>query len=322
MNTTGSRTYLRERSIQELIADLESLIDGELAAERLVACGPQAVPYLEKFLLESAPRSIALPRCRAVRVLGELGADSVLLAYFERYRRPEDAAVLFVEDAVRSAAARALVRCKSETVFGALLQAAKQRATGGLVQALNEFHRPESVPFLFELLEDDLCREGAKEGLLCIPDAARPYAILLLRGCTETPIDGPSASLRRRATVQLLGEIGVASSVWPEVRKFLWDRDPDCVIAAARLGLQVGPDSDKETIAVALLETLAKLNWAQEMEADELLDTFAVTARTVAMTIVKRCKAAGEKPNWMSPFWRVLHHVLGADIDDLYSGAA
>jgi hypothetical protein len=106
------------------------------------------------------------------------------------------------------------------------------------------------------------------------------------------------------------------------VRKFLWDQDPDCVTATARLGLQVGPDSDKETIAGALLETSTKLNWAQEMEADELLDTFAITARTVAMRIVKRRKTAGEKPNWMSPFWRVLHHVLGADLDDLYSGAA
>jgi hypothetical protein len=62
-----------------------------------------------------------------VRVLGELGADSVLLAYFERYRRPEDAAVLFAEDAVRSAAARALVCCKSETVFGAVLCFSRQR---------------------------------------------------------------------------------------------------------------------------------------------------------------------------------------------------
>jgi HEAT repeat protein len=153
--------------------------------------------------------------------------------YFLQYERPADSAILFAEDAVRSAAAKELARIRSEEVYHVLLDATRQRATGGLVQALGAFRRHESVPLLFELLEDDLCRVDVLAELRNVPDAAQPYAILLLRGCTGTPIRGTISSRRRRSTLQLLVDFGISEGEWLEIRQYLHDEDLDCVIAAA-----------------------------------------------------------------------------------------
>ncbi|MGH9342865.1 MAG: hypothetical protein ACRD19_03775, partial [Terriglobia bacterium] len=249
--------------------------------------------------------------CRAVRVLGTLGAYSVLLAYFERYTRPQDATVLFAEDAVRSAAARELSRSKSDATFHVLLDAAKQRATSGLIQALAEYRSPESIPIFFALLEDDLCRDDAKAALKQIPAEAQPYAVLLLRGQTEIAIDGPAALRRRRATLQLLSEFGIDANDWPELRTFLRSEDLDCVNAAARIGFQSAPEEEKAAIAAALIRASAKMNWAQETDCVELLDMHPGLAHAAAMEAAAKHRSSGESPNWMSPFWRVLNHLLG-----------
>jgi hypothetical protein len=303
------------RSIQEAISDLDSLVTGEHAVERVVVFGQQAVPYLERFLLNSSPRTISIPRCRVVRALGALGAYSVLLQYFDRCARPGDAAVLFAEDAVRSAVARELAQIHSESVYRVLLGAARQRATSGLVQALGTFRRDESVPLLFELLEDDLCRNDALAELRRVPEAAQPYATLLLRGCTDIPIEGPTVSRRRRSTLQLLSESGIAEGDWPELRTYLSDQDLDCVIAAAQIGLSVSPEPDKDNIVEALIAASARMNWAQELQACELLDQHAVVARSVAQKFLILRGQSNCQPNWHSPFWRILHHILGNEFE-------
>src|SRR5579862_9512543 len=123
----------RDSQMERWIAALDSLVDGELAVSMLVAAGDRAVPYLEHFLLTGSPRTIALPRCRAAHALGELGAYSALISYFREYKFPADAEVLFAEDAVRSAVARALLRWKTDEVLQVLMDAARQRETSGLV---------------------------------------------------------------------------------------------------------------------------------------------------------------------------------------------
>lgn len=311
------KTHLpqRDQSIEEVISELDSLIGGESAVERIVAFGQQAIPHLEQFLLACPPRTIPIPRSRVVRALGELGAYSVLLKYFERYERPGDAAVLFAEDAVRSAAAKELAHVRSEEVYRVLLDATQQRATSGLVQALGEFQRHESVALLFELLEDDLCRNDALIELRKVPEAAKPYAILLLRGCTDTPIQGSIATRRRRCTLQLLREFGISGSDWPEIREYLHDEDLDCVIAAAHIGFSCAPALEAVTIVEALIEASARMNGAQELEAVELLDGHRAVAELVAMNLAARQRTRGERSNWSSPFWRILYHILGNRMD-------
>jgi hypothetical protein len=311
---TNLLTEMSEEQIGRLLTALNSLKDGDLAAERLVACGQCAVPYLADFLLKGSPRTISLPRCRAVRALGELGAYSTLISYFKNYMRPQDSAVLFAEDAVRSAAARELVRCESAEVFHVLLDAALQRATGGLVIALGEFHRPKSVPLLFEILEDDLCREDAKESLRKMPNDTRQFGILAIRGLTGVTLDGPSARCRRRATLQLMSELGVAKGDWPDVRRFLWESDPGNVLAAAQIGFRVAPKTEWPEIMTALLEIAGRLDCVQEEDIEQLLDAHPGIAHEIALQVVKRRKDSGERPNWMSPSWRILNHVLGSTL--------
>ncbi|MGO9412571.1 MAG: hypothetical protein ACLQCB_17705 [Spirochaetia bacterium] len=307
----GAHQIQPNRTIQEAISKLDSLMGSESAVEGVVAFGKQAIPHLEHFLLDCPPRTVFIPRCRAVRALGELGAYSVLTQYFERYQRPADSAVLFAEDAVRSAAAKELAQVHNDEVYRVLLEAAKQRATSGLVQALGAFCRHESAPLLFELLEDDLCRTDAMTELRKVPEATQPYAVLLLRGCTETLIQGSIATRRRRSTLQLLSEFGICERDWPEIRDHLRDENLDCVIATARIGFSVAPASAAETIAEALIEASARMNGAQELEVAELLDRHRAVARPVARTLAMRHTGEGERPNWLSPFWRILYHVLG-----------
>jgi hypothetical protein len=303
-----------DEAIEQMIAALDSLVDGDRAAEQLISCGKRVIPAVERFLVESRPRSISVSRCRAVRVLGALGAYLSLTRYFRENMRPNDAAVLFAEDAVRSAAARELMDYESPATFRVLLDAAKQRPTSELVQALSQYRWPESVALLFALLEDDLCREDAKQGLRKVPEAARAYAVLLLRGLTQLSIEGSNASRRRRSTLQLLVELGINMNEWPDLRKFLGDEDRDCVVSAATLGLQNASAAERPSIIAALIDASGGMNWAQETGAVELLDKWPTLARQAARHMRAQSQMRGEKPNWLSPFWRILHHVLGDEI--------
>jgi hypothetical protein len=299
--------------VEILVAALDSLIEGEAAAERLIAAGPQVIPYLEGFLLKGRPRTIALPRCRAVHALGELGAWPVLVEYFRQYRRPDDAVVLFAEDAVRSIAAQELGRWKSAEVYEVLLKAARERATGGLVRALSEFQRAESIPVLFSMLDDDLCRNDAEEALRKMPDPARAWAVLSLRGAAGPSTHLASAVRRRSATLQLLREFGVEPGEWPTLREFLDDRDADAVIATAGIGFAIGPPSDHPAIVRALFHISQHLNWAQEDEVIRLLDGHRDEACEQARGLIEAADAKGERTNWLVPRWRILRHLLGPE---------
>jgi hypothetical protein len=307
---TNSLAGTAGQQMDKLIAALDSLVDGDQAVEILIASGPLAVPHLSAFLLKGSPRTISLPRCRAARALGELGACSTLISYFREYRPPQDAAVLFAEDAVRSAVAGELVRWKSDEVFLVLLDAARQRTTGAVVLGLGEFCRSESVPLLFEVLEDDLCRDEAMNGLRKLPDAARQFGILSIRGLTGVTMDGPSARCRRRATLQLLFALGVTPGDWPDLRRFLWEGDPGTVVAAAQLGFMIAPETQHPEIITALLRVAERLDFVQEEDVNRLLDAHSGIARDVAQQLERHREHADHKSNWLSPTYRILHRVL------------
>jgi HEAT repeat protein len=308
--------------IELLIDQLDSVLEGPRAIEMLIARGQWAVPYLEGFLLAGPPRTIALPRCRVVHALGELGAYSALTSYFRKYAPPADAQVLFAEDAVRSAAATELLHWKSEEVFRVLLDAAKQRATSGLIFALGEFRNAESIPLLFTVLEDDLCREEAKAALRKVADAAHQYAILLARGSTYTRFRGPYALRRRRATLQLLEEFGVSAEEWKDLREFLFEEDSDVVIAAAGVGLTAGKREERSQIVQELFRIASRVNWAQEDQVFRLMDANSPLAISVARTIAGERVNLGEHPNLLNPLWRLLQHLLGSEFERGHYGAA
>jgi hypothetical protein len=292
--------------IDRLISALESLRDGELAVDLLVACGERAITPLERFLLGGSARTIALPRCRAVRILGALGAYRTLLAYLEKRDLPRDPEVLFAEDAVRSAVGRELARWRSEEVFQMLLRAAKQRATAGLIDTIGDFRRPEAIPLLFYTLEDDLCRNAAYSALCKTPEDTRHYAILSLRGETETSLTGPAASRRRRATTELLRTFGISQEEWQDLRELLEDEDPSVVVCVAALGFCVAPPEESLKMVEALFRVANKLNWLQEEEVIQLLHDHKELAHCVAEQILANLRSRGQQANWLSPLWRIL----------------
>ena len=105
-----------------LVRALESLTDGELAVDMLIAAGEGSILPLEEFLLRGKARTIAVPRCRAARALGGLRARETLLSYFAKVDLPADPVVLFAEDAVRSTVAHELLHWRDDEVFYALLR--------------------------------------------------------------------------------------------------------------------------------------------------------------------------------------------------------
>lgn len=311
-----------EPEIRRAVAKLDSLIDGDAAVAVLIGNGNRSIPYLEEYLLKGKPRTVSLPRCRAVHALGELGACSALLSYFWGYALPEDAQVRFAEDAVRSAAADELLRCKSSEVFDVLLEAAKQRATSGVIVALGEFRRPEAVPLLFKMLGDDFCGLEAAAALLKVPTTAHDFAILALRNRTGLEFDGPSGLARRRAVLQLLRELKVSPDEWQELSSGLHCEDADTVIAAAAMGLESGNEDDRPTILTALYRISHHVNWAQEAEIMSLFDRCHEQACKVALAIAEKRSAAGESPVWLDPSWRILSHILGKELKQSHHAAA
>lgn len=299
--------------IESLIRAMDSLIDGDMAVDLLIACGKQAIGPVGEFLLDGKPRTIALPRRRAARVLGHLDARSVLLAYFEKVELPRDAAVLFAEDAVRSDVARELMRWRDEETFQTLLRATRRRATFGLIEALGEFRRPETIPLLFESLEDDLCRAAAFPALLKTPGETHQYAVLCLRGEVRTTLEGTQSARRRRGVLELLRKLKSESFEWREVSRFLQDRDPAVVICTASLGFRVAHKDELPEIVRALFRVAAKLNWLQEDEMIHLLDEHQQLARSVGKQILADLRARGEHTNWLSPTWRILGHLVPID---------
>lgn len=313
------REEMSDAQMQDIIAALDSLIDGGTAIAMLIAAGSRSVPYLEEYLLRGRPRTVPLPRCRAVHALGELGARQTLISYFREYRIPEDAQVRFAEDAVRSAAADELLRWKSSDVLEVLLEAARQRATSGLIAALGEFRRPKSVPFLFEMLGDDFCRNEAATALRKLPEDTHQFAILTLRNHTNVRLEESSGRLRLRAILQLLRDVGFRSDEWPDVHVYLAAEDADVVIATAALGFESEREEIRRDIANALYRISHHVNWLQEAQIDALLDQCHDDAYKVAEQNASRRLAAGERPAWLDPSWRILKHVLGNAMPEIHN---
>lgn len=300
-----------ERTVEQLIEDLESLVDGDRAEAILLAKGNRVIEPLARYLLSGAPRSISLPRCRAVRILGELGAYSTLISYLCDSRLPVDSVVLFAEDAVRSEAAQELVHWRTEESVEALLTAAKIRATSGVVSALGEFRRSESVPILFALLEDDLCREAAMEALRQMPETAHDYGILLLRGHTDIPIGTPASLRRLRSTLHLFTGLNLSSADWDDLKSWLRESDPETVITIGSIGLKIGSIAERRAIFEALLRVSRSVNWSQESAIEALLDTDRILAVEVADAFARQHFGNRENPNWLDPSLRILRHTLG-----------
>jgi len=172
--TTGQAFRdLPDEEIEALVQSLNSLHEGELGVDMLVACGERAIEPLRRFLLHGKPSGIFVPKQRAVKALAELGAKEVLLDYLAFDEQIADPVAAHGEEAVKNTAARALGAWHTEDVYQALLRALRHRRLHGVIEALGEFPgRAEAVPELVAALEDDFCRSSAEDVLRNLGDVA------------------------------------------------------------------------------------------------------------------------------------------------------
>jgi hypothetical protein len=248
--------------IYRLIGELDSLNTGKRAAERLVEYGPLAAEPLRRFLLEGAPRKIFQPRHWAVEALARLGARDVLLEYLFQIREIPDPEDRFGEEAVESAAARFLAAWPGEDVYQSLLKLSERRMLTGLIEALAEYRRLETIPYFERALEDDFYRSAAEEALQKL--GAPACSALALSAVTPRPnfwMETPSSLQRRRCSVRLLHKIGMPVEYWLTLRKLLDEPDEELFTAASKLGVRLASKEDRVIIGRRLIELLFLAPW-------------------------------------------------------------
>ncbi len=262
---------LSMNDIEALVQSLNSLDEGELGIDMLVACGDSTIGPLRRFLLEGHPRSIFVPRQRAVRALAQLGAKDVLLEYLLSDREISDPAVAHGEEAVRNTAARALAAWQTEDVYQALRRMLRSRLTG-VIEALGEFRRPEVVPELVATLEDDFCRSFAEDALRKVGELAHHALIDAARTPDPSGVNElPGSQRRRRCALRLLEPLHLDADDWRLLAVLLYDRDREIRARTSAIALRVGDEPDKKVAAKRLIEALPTADWLLQGEIEEWL---------------------------------------------------
>lgn len=275
LETRGSQAFrdLSEEEIEALVQSLNSLHEGELGIDMLVACGERAIPLLRRFLLEGSPSGIFIPRQRAVRALAELGAKEVLLEYVCQERLIADPVAVHGEEAVKNTAARALSAWPTEEVYQVLRNSLHHHRLVGAIETLGEFRRPEVVPELVAALEDDFCRSSAEDALRKLGET--PHSALINAARSPEPSgtrETPSSRSRRRSVLRLLESLRLLAEDWPQIAALLYDRDPEIAARAGAVALAVGNLSNQQLAIKRLIELLGTSNWLLQGEIQEWLE--------------------------------------------------
>ena len=248
---------LADRRVSELMKQLDSLVEGEAAAARLVACGRAAIEPLRHFVLDSPARGLAQPRCWAVRALAGLGATHILIEYLQRPVIIADPVVRLAEEAVQRAAALALAAWRTDDVFDVLLTLTTRHLIPGVIEALGEFERREAVPILLDALEDDCCRPWAETALDRVAERDRDLLIRsALHPVPNTDEESESSLRRRRALLRLLRHVRLSFDECHRIASLIELTDMEIAIDAAALAIMCGTESDAQ-VARGRLWTIA-----------------------------------------------------------------
>lgn len=138
------------------------------------------------------------------------------------------------EEAVKNTAARARDAWRTEDVFEALWQVLRRRHLVGAIETLGEFRRPEIVPELIAVLEDDFCRSFAEDALRKACELADSALIDAARTPDRSGShERPQSQRRHRCALRLLESLQLVDQDWCQVAALLHDSDAEI---AARAG--------------------------------------------------------------------------------------
>ncbi len=277
------------RRIEEGIARLRGLREGERAVTDLIACGQAAVGPLRDFLFARDPSGIFLPRCQAVKVLSALCAKDVLKDYLAHPPNEPDPVEQAGVDVVTSAVARALVQWPDEEIFALLLQAAGRKLLRGVVDALAQFGREETIPILSVALGEDFCRPEAESGFRRLGIRACPHLLQIAKSAVPTQDRETEMSRRRRrSALQLWGELCQGADPRDTIWSLTEDADDHVAYQACSLCLQRADPSLVEPVVLRLVALLNSSDWLLRVEVEDLL----IRQFTVCRAVIERSLAA------------------------------
>ena len=284
---------LSGEEIEALVQSLNSLHEGELGVDMLVACGRKAIAPLQRFLLQGKASGIFVPRQRAVRALAELGAKDVLLDYLASEEHIVDPVAAHGEEAVKNTAARALGAWRTEDVFEALRHVLQRKHLVGAVETLGEFRRPEAVPELIEALEDDFCRTFAEDALRKAAELA--HSALIDAARTPDPSgshERPQSQRRRRCALRLLEYLQLCNQDWCQVAALLHDSDPEIAARTGAIALAVADRGNKELAVERMIKVLSASDWLLQGEIQGWLEKHLDVALPSINEEIERREAA------------------------------
>jgi hypothetical protein len=260
------------QKVEQAIAKLRSLHDGELGLVDVIACGEQAVPELRTILCERERSGLYQARCRAVAALVGLGAHDVLIEFLQSDRTIADPVERLGEDAVINAAALALANVQEQRVFELLLRLARRPALTGVIGALGAFGKVEAIPVLIDALAEDASRLTAETALRKLGQPAR--AALLNVATTRVPPgerESESSARRRRSALQLLAQMRVPRGAWPLLRPLMRDSDAKIAALACQIGFDRAPTVERPKCTRYLIALLAYEDWMLREEIESWL---------------------------------------------------
>ena len=310
---------LSDEQIEALVQSLNSLYEGELGVDMLVACGRKAITPLQRFLLQGKPSGIFVPRQRAVRALAELGAKDILLDYMASEEPIVDPVAAHGEQAVKNTAARALGAWRTEDVFEALRHVLRRKHLVGAIETLGEFRRPEAVPELIEALEDDFCRTVAEDTLRKAGEL--PHSALIDAARTPDPSgshERPQSQRRRRCALRLLECLQLCHEDWSQVAALLYDGDPEIAARTGALALAVANDRNKELAVKRMIKVLPASDWLLQGEIQGWLEKHLDVALPSINEEIERRQAAPASIQTKDHVLRLLLAIRrkGQDRDD------
>lgn len=257
--------------IHQAMERFRSLKDGDAALVDVVGLGADVIPSLRTLLFARETSGLFQSRCRAVEALAALKAFPVLADFLRSHRDSDDPVERFGDDAVKSAAGRALARLHQPWIYDLLLQLAQRRPLLGILAGLGSFLRTESIPIFVEALGEDHLRLTAHEILRTFGRTAWPALIAAALDAGEDPLGESETHLRkRRSALILLLESELSGKSWPSLRTLLHDHDLQIALLACELCIEIGDTRDRAELRERLNGLRRDADWSVRVRLDEL----------------------------------------------------
>ena len=261
-----------DRTIYELVRELNYLEKAEVVQGRLIELGKKAVPALADLLHEKPgnlrPRSLA---AEALRIIGGQEAFEALVKGLHIFQQVEDPVVALDEEAVKNRIAAELKYFR-ERAIGPLLEALGRQRLVGAAESLAELNEQRAIPSLIELLEDSFKRSRISDAILRFGAAALPKLIATtkfrkLNGGLETP----QSIERRAAAARLIGVIG-GKIAFSRLAELLYDEQRLVRCEAALHLLRVTSGYIHEKAQAVIRASLADPELARRLKYEDIFN--------------------------------------------------